>query len=296
MRVIRPLVILLALIWLTPDVYGQTRTGQYDPNNRLPDWVLEAERKRRAFERMSPASARRVLGLPVTVASDRGDLLVTSDPLRTMLRPPDEYWRRHGKFLESSETGMFRIFPRSNCDQGLTLSPEDSKKCRNFIPIKGGGSYYSFRLQSNLPLADDSWDLQFENGHLKGGNSSVQVLMTELGISDLDAVKKGAAEFQSLKGFDPSRSLATISAQQPELEKGIEVKGRQLRSSVIASKDAVYGVRIVALSRGDNVLDRVTRGLDILLALQVVGEESDGSLVILWKAVDVAYVRRTLTK
>lgn len=285
------------------DIRAQTGVGRYDPNNRLPDWVRETDKKRADFERLNTRMVRGPLGMrknppPGVISRDLGDLQVSAETVREMLRPPKEYWERYAEFLAGPGTGLFRIFPRTNCDQGLTLSPAEAGKCRNFIPIKGGGSFYSFRYQSNLPVATDGWDIRLEGGLISGGNETVQVLMTELTGGELDKVKKGARAFDMLGALVPAKSSAEITSTRASLENGLEVKGGRVVGAVKAEPGSLFAIRIIALRRdgGDERLDRIGRGIDATIAIKIVGEESDGSFVILWKAFDVSARRATLTK
>lgn len=273
-----------------PTLNGQTPRAPSHPNNTLPQWVYETERKRRASEWLQPKTvrppSRRSVMLIGVVNTGLPDQLVTNERIQSRLAPPTRYWAEHMSVLRKGGSGLFRIFPANDCDKGLTLSAADAKKCLDFIPIKGGGSYYSLRFLSNLPLTDETWDLRYVDGRLVGGNRAVEIFLTETNKKELGDIKKGDRVYDRLAAFKPGSTVAEIGARKLQLDKGIHVNGDLVTSSVKATNGAVYGMRIVAkkIAGSDQVLDKVGRGIDAILVFKIVGEEADGSLIVLWKS------------
>lgn len=297
----KTITLLVIMMGATLGALGQTPSAPHSPNNPLPNWVHENARKRAEFERMTRTPAP---GMPVgSIRSSRRNdpkALETRAVINEMLLPAPAYSETYAEFLKRKKNGIFRIFVDKRCDTGLTISVGELGKCRDFIPIKGGGSLFSFRYRSHLAIAQDFWDLHFIDGKLIVGNDSVEGLIAEIDGGDLEKVNLKDAAFKAFGTYEPKRSTTQIRTRNDRLAKGIEINGYTFSNSAPAKLNSVYALRIVAynprMPRKVFSDARVFgRGLDLRIAFKIVGQEKDGSLVVIWKELKRDLPRRELT-
>lgn len=281
---------------------GQTPSQPHTPNNPVPQWVIDNARKRGEFERRTrpvsnfPTSASRKAPRR-RVEDDRPTAAETTE----MLGPPPAYLVTYKDFLKDRDHGIFRIWPDRGCDNGFTVSVESLEKCKDVIPVKGGGSFYSFRIRTHDSRSIDFWDLHFIDGNLVGGNDSVQMIIAETDVADIETINRKNSVFESLSEYKPKSTRTEIRKENVELQKGIELDGNSFSNQAQPKLDHVFAARVVAYfekgavgsysgSRYDG------RGLDITVAFQVVAIEPDGSLIILWKELKRDLPNRKLSK
>lgn len=295
--------LLLIVGLLGIDGLSQTPSQPHSPNNPLPQWVIDNARKRGEFESRTrppassiPAAARRRSSRPRT-DSDGPTAAETTE----MLRPPPAYLVTYKDFLKDKDHGIFRIWPDKGCDKGLTVSVESLEKCKDVIPVKGGGSLYSFRIRNHDSQSVDFWDLHFIDGNLVGGNDSVQMIIAETDVADIETINRKNSVFESLSKYEPKSTRAEIKKQNIDLQKRIEFDGKSFSNQVQPKLDHVFAARVVAYFEkgavGSSSGSRYDgRGLDLILAFQVVATEPDGSLVILWKELKRDLPRKKLSE
>lgn len=280
---------------------GQTPSQPHTPNNPVPQWVLDNARKRGEFE----PRTRPVSNFPTAsrkaprrrVEDDRPTAAETTE----LLRPPPAYLVAYKDFLKDKDHGIFRIWPDKGCDKGLTVSVESLEKCKDVIPVKGGGSLYSLRIRTHDSRSVDFWDLHFIDGNLVGGNDSVQMIIAETDVADIETINLKNSVFESLSKYEPKSTRAEIKKQNGELQKGIGFDGKSFSNQVQPKLDRVFAARVVAYFEKDQVgfysgSRYDGRGLDLTVAFQVAAIESDGSLVILWKELKRDLPRKKLSK
>lgn len=280
---------------------GQTPSQPHTPNNPLPQWVLDNARKRGEFEpRTRPVSnfPRASRKAPRRQVEDDRP---TAAEMTEMLAPPPAYLLTYKNFLKDKDHGIFRIWPDKGCDKGLTVSVESLEKCKDVVPVKGGGSFYSFRIRTHDSRSVDFWDLHFIDGNLVGGNDSVEMIVAETDVADIKTINIKNSVFKSLSEYEPRSTRAEIKKQNGELQKGIELDGKSFSNQVQPKLDRVFAGRVVAyFEKGEVGFYSGSRyngrGLDLTVAFQVVAIESDGSLVILWKELKRDLPRKKLSK
>ncbi len=281
-------------------VFAQTPGAPHSPNNPLPGWVHDNARKRSEFERMTKTPPSGMTPGTIVVSRRRDPKAEEARAeINAMLLPAPAYLETYGKFLKRSKNGIFRIFVDAGCDKGLTVSVEELGKCRDAIPIKGGGSLFSFRYGgSHLGIEQDFWDLHFVDGELIAGNDSVEGLIAEVG-GDFEKINLKDAAFKAFGKYEPKRSTTEIRTQNERLAKRLEINGYTFLNSAVAKLNSVYALRIVAYKpRTPKNLSPYKRlfgrGLDLRIAFKIVGQESDGSLVVIWKELKRDLPRREL--
>lgn len=214
---------------------------------------------------------------------------------KQMLRPPNSYYERFGDLLIDDDIRLARIFVDKNCDAGKTVTVEELERCDGVPPVKGGGSFYSFRLNTNYVYGNNWWDIHLADNQFKVGNDTVQTIIADIGkISLLDVNLKTKA-FEFLKKYKPVQTLAEIRENNKALKKGIESNNFTYSNSVAVNFDSTYVLRTVAYRLSNEPQWGGTgTGLDSFLAFKIVGREADGSLVILWKHLKTELPRREL--
>lgn len=228
------------------------------------------------------------------------------------LNIPSDYEKKFAALLKDGKVNLARIHPNKNCFSGKVVDVVKMEACADGIPMFGDGSYYSFRYRThtNLPTNGDYWtfahqhaDIQFDNGKfLTGGRVMIQGLISELSNVDLESLTSKSAVVKSLREYKPNEKIAELEGQQAELKKGISLGNQIYKDSAPVKIGAIYLVRSIpynyfhpmALATAPthpvlhswymtrpNGSHLITN--DITVAFKVVGQENDGSLIILWK-------------
>jgi hypothetical protein len=174
-----------------------------------------------------------------------------------LLAPAASDALKYGDFLKQQDTGLCRLLPREVFD-GL-------------LPTRGGGAYYSFTKRSNS--YNSTPQIELGQGHLSVGFAGADYgYLTSLGDVPLEGVtlEHDAAQFLvSLK--TPSAEPAAREAHR-KVAGGFEGSGYVYKTNLPALVNSTYIVR--AISYGE---------VDTLVAFKVVRQDSDGSMVLLWK-------------
>lgn len=211
-----------------------------------------------------------------------------------MLPVPSEYYQRYAGFLKNKKTTLARLYIDKGCDKGKTVTVQELERCAAVVPVKGGGSFYSFRYGMNSLDIRDWWDIHFVNDVFAVGNGTVQSIIVELGDIDLrDAAKSKALKY--LRKYDMKDRLAEIKEQNTALKKGINQNGFIYSNIAPVKLDQTYAVRSVAYLYKERPLSVYNyTGVDITVVFKVVGQEKDGSLILLWKELGLELPRRVL--
>ena len=247
------------------------------------------EAQQRQAMREAEASARASATLP----REKLPKLTEADRARieALLTPNPEDVAANKHLLDQPRTGIFRLFPNSNCESRRQIRVDGD--CANHIP---GGSSYSFRAGGITP------DIHFNNGNLIGEGFVSQILVAELGDLALADVNLSTAGIGFLKDFEPANDFDGAAKQRAGILKGIDSGERKYSNIVVPKIDTTYATRIVAYRNDNNLARRLPReGLaadnpvtsfqmvqadnrfDLLVAFRVIRREADGNLTILWK-------------
>lgn len=234
--------------------------------------------------------------------SDRAtEIRENSALIKKMSAVPSEYYGKYEKLLRNKKVGIFRIFPDKGCYEGKTTSARELEKCADAPPVKGGGSYYSFRLKSNSNSKQDWWDAHFVDDKFVIGNATVQGIIAEIGEVDLEDVKSNSKAFEFLSDYKHKNTVREIKKVSEVLEKGVNSNGFSYSNNVQIKLNSTYAARIIAYQlksqRTNGAFIGLPSGqLDITLTFKVVGMEKDASLIILWKELKTDLTTRGLTE
>lgn len=226
------------------------------------------------------------------------------------LKAPAEYYTKFAGLLKDNEYNLARLYPDLNCYNGNIISINKIDKCAESLPLIGNGSYYSFRLKTNVNQKWDNvvgrmlkaqWaDIRFINGELVVGSEIVQGLIADFGNKNFDEITSDSLEVKSLKDFSVEKELSNFEAQKSVIASGIQIGGQIYKSSISVKPETLYVLRSVAFRLKTSTIrweypdkskpaktldfyDALDWRLDMIVAFKVVGIEKDGSLIILWK-------------
>ncbi len=212
----------------------------------------------------------------------------TLEEINRLLSAPPEFRVRYAEFLKGKNTGLVRVFPDRGCDEGLVVNVEELERCGEAVPVKGAGSLFSFRL-NKLPdrvsvdlilyLFGQS-DIHFIDGKFVVGTQSIQDIIADIGEVELADVTLRSESVKFLKSFKPAKSRAKVELQNQTLVGGISENGYFYSTSAAVRLNRTYVMRSIAFS---NHQYNSFWNTDVLTAFRVVGQENDGSVVILWK-------------
>ncbi|MCY7376444.1 MAG: hypothetical protein LH472_10790 [Pyrinomonadaceae bacterium] len=155
---------------------------------------------------------------------------------------------------------VVRILPREKYDRKLT--------------IQGGGSYYSFSKNSHN--YQDTPQISLEQNNLKVGFAGADYgLIADLGEISLADVSKETIEANFLANYKPPVDISEIRIEQRKAW-NYEVNDMTYKSSLSVVVGHSYVLRAITFDRAD-----------ILVALKIYRKDTDGSLIIFWKTLEV---------
>lgn len=226
--------------------------------------------------------------MPVKISPDeatrRKKEIENSGNIKSMLRPPSNYYVKYVELLKNKNMNLARLFVEKNCDQGKTVSVQELERCADVIPVMGGGSYYSFRLKDNGFFRGDWWDIHFTDNKFVVGNDTVQTIISEIGTVDLQTITLKSKALTFLKSYKPKHVLAEIKEQNKILKKGIDFNNFTYSNSASVKPNSTYVLRSVAYRlKEDQQVSNFGKGIDSFVAFKIIGREDDGSLILLWK-------------
>jgi hypothetical protein len=173
------------------------------------------------------------------------------------LAPSAEDRAAFAEFLRQPDTGLIRLLPR--------------EKYNGKLMINGSGAYYSFiRLTNEYGFGSD---IGLEQSHLSVGFAGADWgYLTKLGDVPLETATLDHPAVQFLATLDT-----------PLQEPGAREQQR-LSSSGVTKNGSIYIDRVPAQANTTYVLRSVNyRDSDVLVAVRVIRQDTDGSMVLLWK-------------
>jgi hypothetical protein len=207
--------------------------------------------------------------------SKKSDSLVkqSSKKEKLSLGPTAEDKVAFKKYLNGSQTGLIHLIPRVLYE--------------NKLKISGGGAYYSFEYLpheygqgSNIEL-EAPWifignryvpptiaDYKFLTG-FAGCDYGFFVMLGDVPIEEVTHKHDGV---KFLVDYRPAPSETRARVEQRRARDGIAINGYQYAERVPVIVNQTYALRSIVYDQSD-----------VLVAFRVVREESNGSVVIVWK-------------
>lgn len=208
------------------------------------------------------------------------------EEINKRLLPSPIFYSTYQKFLSEKNTGLMRLFPDKHCDEGKVINTQELERCAEAIPLKGGGSYYSFRGKLNYGFTKSWWDIHFDKNKLNVGSETVLGILSNIGDVKLEDINLDSMSLDFLVKYKPKNKSIEVSEQKELLEKGINSNGFTYSNAVSPAFGNTYLLRSIAYVYSNPSVDKKiikAESLDLIVAFKIVGQESDGSLVILWK-------------
>jgi hypothetical protein len=170
------------------------------------------------------------------------------------LLPSAEDQAAFAEFLSQADTGLIRLMPR--------------EKYESKFLTRGGGAYYSF-AQSAHEYGYGS-DISLEQNHFSVGFAGADFgFLVKLGDVPLEGVSLAHPGVQFLATFAaPLNEPEARRRAQPRIESG----GFIYTNRVNASHNTSYALRSIDYDKSD-----------ILVAFRVIRQDTDGSMIVLWK-------------
>ncbi len=298
-------VILFGLMILSS---AQNFFGQSDPRNPLPEWAQrvqeerdrQAETLRKAIEvERSTERTKSVVGINEGLKrakAEEAEKRKTLEEINEKLSAPAEYYGKYAEFLKAKNTGIARIFPDRDCDKGLVVSVQELERCSNTAQITGAGSLYSIRLSKmpdNLPFDVilgyiGQSDIHFIGDKFVVGNKTIQDIIADVGDVNFADVTLESDSVKFLKNYKPSDSASKLDLQKQILAKGVSANGYSYSSSASVNLNETYVLRSIAYYYVNYKYGYYKNfwNTDLTAAFKVVGQEKDGSVIILWKKLE----------
>ena len=164
-------------------------------------------------------------------------------------------------FLSQPQTGIIRLLPRETYDGNA----------KRALAIRGGGAYYSF-VRKTHEYGYGS-DIELAQEQLSAGFAGADYgLLLNLGDVSLEQASNDHAATRALLDYTTPEKEVEVRAVQRKLWQGMELSGFTFKGRVPAKVSNTYLLRSVSIDRSD-----------ILAVFRVVREDTDGSLILVYK-------------
>lgn len=176
------------------------------------------------------------------------------------LAPAPEDVSPHAEFLRSPDTGALRLQPREFFD----LSNQK-------LSLRGGGCYFSFSRMTHE--YGHGSDLSLELGRFKVGFAGTHFgFMVSLGDATLETLTVDHPGLRYLAAFGAPTNEPGAREQQRRAAQGFTENDFFYNDRIAATVGSTYAVRSVDQEASD-----------VLVAFRVLRQDTDGSLILLWK-------------
>src|SRR5215475_14199547 len=174
------------------------------------------------------------------------------------LAPGDK--ESNAEFLKQPDTGLIQLLPREKYDYSGKL------------PIRGGGSYYSF-IRRTHEYGQGS-DIGLEQSRLiAGGFGGFDFgYLISLGDIDLDNATLEHPAVRALADYQPPPTEDQIRAEWRQSSNGHKLGEFTGMHSLPAKESTSYILRTIIYDQWD-----------ILVTFRIARQDADGSLIMIWK-------------
>lgn len=248
--------------------------------------TLDAQQRTamRRAEEEARASARVTEAMPSVSAEDLRRI-------EKLLTPYPEDLQKYKEFLDLERTGIFKLFPHSQCDEARVVRVDG--ECSNSVP---GGSRYSFRSGAKTP------DIHYINDRFYAKGFFAHHLLSNVGDVPIETLAISDKFLKPLLDFVPGLDFDTARAQSSDIESEMLLGGNAYSNQAPIVLNTTYLLRIIAYKNGNNLQRRVDRStfakddpihnfekllmdhrLDLTVAFRVIRKDQYGNLTIIWK-------------
>jgi hypothetical protein len=263
------------------------RTMERDLENRVKDL------RRLGNEPMAPQKSNEsAVGAPKIlprIIINESEISIRINEINQKMSAPDEYKNRFAEFLKGKNTGIVRLFPDKDCGKGLIVDIKELERCAETPELKGAGSLFTVRLMNTpnyFPPSMilhylESSDVHFVENKFVVGNKTIQDIISDIGEVDLDDIANSDS-LKFLTELKPSKTTQQLQAQNQIFEKGMKSNGYFYSNSVPVKLNSTYVLRSISYYPRYQEFKSFWN-TDLLLAFKVVGQEKNGSVIVLWK-------------
>jgi hypothetical protein len=201
-----------------------------------------------------------------------------SKEAKAALAPSKDVEVQYRSFLNQKWTGITKLLPRKEKKEQMITS---AKNVEVFIPLRGGGAYYSFSKRKHIDGYEA--DIFLGKGNFFSGSPDSDTFwtgvggadigfITKLGDVDLDHVSLNCKEVRYLFEYIAPNENTHAREQQKKNMYGFEVNKIFYKSSAKAEVNSTYLLRSISYEHSD-----------VIVVFRTVRKEVDGGYVILWK-------------
>jgi len=193
------------------------------------------------------------------IEAKRADLAVLENRI---LSPSAEDKAAFADFLKQEGTALIRLLPREKYDE----TPN-----KMTLTVRGGGAYYSFdRLTHAYGYGSD---IELQQGYLSVGFAGCDYgIILKAGAVSLDEISVEHTSAFFLAAYKPAETETQARVEQRRFGSGDTIDGVKYSRRVKAEVGMSYVLRSINYDESD-----------LLVALKVVRQDTDGSLIIAWK-------------
>lgn len=265
--------------------FAQPKSGTLTPQQDTQRIIRERQRQQQEANRLNllasqsqAKSSEKREALPFKASRTREQ--------RKRLLPTAQDAAKHTAFLQRPNTGLIKIFTDIGCENNANVVRADAV-CLNSIP---NSAFYSFRERehTNEYLAD----LRVKENYFVSDGIFSQGILVSLGDVSLENLSLNGEGMKFLLEFAPKANSGEASKQINQIIGGVRSDGFLYKKTLPITENTTYAMRVVAY-RGRYT--RVFRGVlyevlagderaDLILAFRVLRKSDDGSVTLLWKA------------
>lgn len=181
------------------------------------------------------------------------------------LAPSAEDRSTYAEFLSQPGTGLIRLLPREKFDSTPTKS---------VMTIRGGGAYYSFtRLTHEYGYGSD---IELSSGVLSVGFAGADYgILIKLVGARLEDVSTELPGVMFLAKYTAPADEPEARIEQRRFSTGTTIEGIAYKNRLPVEVGATYVLRSIDYNDSD-----------VLVAFRVVRQDTDGSVIIVWRMLE----------
>ncbi len=194
------------------------------------------------------------------------------------ITPAREDFEKYSEFLDSEKTGLVKILSDPGCNV-LKLQINDPK-CSNALPIKGSGSYYSFRTFKHS--GEDWADIHYINNKIKVGFSDQSLgYISDLGDTSIESLSLKSPQVKFIRSLPRPKTYKVLEITKNLAKTGIVKDNFTYSDQVNVELGNTYILRSIGYRWEDQAFN--DKRVEAVVAFKVVNVGSEGEITILWR-------------
>lgn len=182
-----------------------------------------------------------------------------------LLAPPVQIQATYAAFLSQPNTGLVRLLPREIYDWRTYRTPQR-------LQTNGGGAYYSFFYLSHEYGFGSDIALDHNSLSAGGFGGTSYGMLTAFGDVGLAAISLEDPRAAFMATYKPAAEDALARCEYSRFGKGVTAGGYLYKRTLPVVVDSTYLLRSINYGTAD-----------VLVAFRLVRQDTDGSVIILWK-------------